>query len=174
MSVLPSQKHLNLRLHFLPAFPNININITWPTLKTATTTSSNSSYVEQDRSRQVCSRESGYGSTIHHRRTTLRTLNKNLTPPLPTLTGFTELFHSRAAPVLIKESRESDSECWKRMLMLQREYRCYKSARLEAAVEAMECGVDFQDIPMPSRLCLDLLNDELRVRVEADCELYAA
>jgi len=35
---------------------------------------------------------------------------------------------------------DSDEECWRRMLELQREYHCYNSARLEAAVEAMERG----------------------------------
>lgn len=62
---------------------------------------------------------------------------------------------------------ESDAECWSRMLMLQREYHCYNSARLEAAVEALERGVRIEEVPIPSRLCLDLLNDELEQRLEA-------
>jgi len=36
--------------------------------------------------------------------------------------------------------QESDKDCWNRMLNLQREYHCYNSARLEAAVEALERG----------------------------------
>jgi hypothetical protein len=35
---------------------------------------------------------------------------------------------------------ESDAQCWQRMLRLQREYHCYNSARLSAAVEAEERG----------------------------------
>jgi hypothetical protein len=34
------------------------------------------------------------------------------------------------------------------MLALQREYHCYKSARLEAAVEALESGYSIEDVPM--------------------------
>ncbi len=43
---------------------------------------------------------------------------------------------------------ESDAECWSRMLMLQREYHCYNSARLEAAVEALERGVRIEEVPI--------------------------
>lgn len=32
--------------------------------------------------------------------------------------------------------------------MLQREYHCYNSARLEAAVEALERGVRIEEVPM--------------------------
>jgi hypothetical protein len=39
-----------------------------------------------------------------------------------------------------KEGYASDVERWQRMLVLQREYHCYNSARLEAAVEALENG----------------------------------
>jgi hypothetical protein len=70
------------------------------------------------------------------------------------------------------------------MLALQREYHCYKSARLEAAVEALESGYSIEDVPMreyffsgvmhaadkfmtASRLCLDLLNEELKAQIEA-------
>jgi hypothetical protein len=35
---------------------------------------------------------------------------------------------------------ETDAQCWQRMLRLQREYHCYNSARLSAAVEAEERG----------------------------------
>jgi len=63
---------------------------------------------------------------------------------------------------------ESDAECWSRMLKLQREYHCYNSARLEAAVEALERGLAIEEVPIPSRLCLDLLNEELEQRLEAN------
>jgi len=66
------------------------------------------------------------------------------------------------------KDEESDAECWSRMLMLQREYHCYNSARLEAAVEALEKGVGIEEVPIPSRLCLDLLNEELEQRLEAN------
>lgn len=86
---------------------------------------------------------------------------------------------------------ESDAECWERMLLLQRAYHCYKSARLEAAVEAMEMGYTIEEIPtreffpfflpspkistmgnlrlmlrdIASRLCLDLLNESLEAQL---------
>jgi hypothetical protein len=71
------------------------------------------------------------------------------------------------------------------MLKLQREYHCYNSARLEAAVEALEKGwgigavqmrefvlsffgrVVDADYSVASRLCLDLLNEQLRERMRA-------
>jgi len=34
------------------------------------------------------------------------------------------------------------------MISLQREYHCYKSARLEAAVEALERGCSIDEVPM--------------------------
>lgn len=72
--------------------------------------------------------------------------------------------------------------------MLQREYHCYNSARLEAAVEALEKGMSIEEVPIreqhlsqfdglgergantlaASRLCLDLLNEELEQRLEAN------
>lgn len=71
--------------------------------------------------------------------------------------------------------------------MLQREYHCYNSARLEAAVEALERGWGIgavqmreseswvlglsvsveADCDLASRLCLDLLNEQLRERMRA-------
>jgi hypothetical protein len=108
--------------------------------------------------RQGYSRESSYDSaisstsgilpqtqgTIHHRRTTSR---KNSSRIPPSLDGFTELFHSRVStpfvtPVPSDASDSSDEERWRRMLRMQRELHCYKSARLEAAVEALERGED--------------------------------
>jgi len=51
------------------------------------------------------------------------------------------------------------------MLALQKEYHCYNSARLEAAVEALENGCPIEEVPIPSRLCLDLLNEELQAQL---------
>jgi len=53
------------------------------------------------------------------------------------------------------------------MLRMQREFHCYKSARLEAAVEALDNGASFEEVPIPSRLCLDLINEELKAQIEA-------
>lgn len=131
--------------------------------------------------------------TIHHRRTMLRAKSDDeRTPPPPALHGFADFFHARTAapfsvPAATATQRESDAECWVRMLALQREYHCYKSARLEAAVEALESGYSIEDVPMrecffpplfrvmhaadkfmtASRLCLDLLNEELKAQIEA-------
>jgi len=168
MLVLPSSKHQHFSLHFLPAFPQFlkfdsrNSHITWPTMP----------------SRSSCySREGSYDSqssspsqTIHSRRTMSRT-NSSRTPPPPALNGFSDFFHSRVnTPVAIPAPKESDAECWERMLALQREYHCYNSARLEAAVEALEQGYAIEEVPMPSRLCLDLLNEELKAQIEAHHE----
>jgi hypothetical protein len=70
------------------------------------------------------------------------------------------------------EEDESDAECWRRMLLLQKEYHCYKSARMEAAVEALENGWRVEEVPVPSRFCLDLLNEELRMQIEAGRDGY--
>lgn len=71
------------------------------------------------------------------------------TPPPPALHGFADFFHTRTAvPFSVPVQQESDAECWERMLALQREYHCYKSARLEAAVEALERGCSIEEVPM--------------------------
>jgi hypothetical protein len=48
---------------------------------------------------------------------------------------------------------------WRCMLELQQRYGCYRSARMQAAVSMYESesGMDL----MPSRACLDLLNDSI-------------
>jgi len=51
------------------------------------------------------------------------------------------------------------------MLMLQREFHCYKSARMEAAVDALERGYGADMVAAPSRFCLDLLNEQLKVQL---------
>jgi len=66
-------------------------------------------------------------------------------PPLP-LDGLADFFHTRAQTIAVPEGMESDAECWERMLMLQKEYHCYKSARLEAAVEALEMGFGIEEV----------------------------
>jgi len=52
------------------------------------------------------------------------------------------------------------------MLILQREYHCYNSARVDAGVDAMLNG-KLTSLPMPSRLCLDLLNEGLNDQIRA-------
>jgi len=111
--------------------------------------------------------------TIHHRRTLSRNNSSARTPPPPSLTGLglPETFFNikrRESTGLELRDGESDAECWSRMLKLQREYHCYNSARLEAAVEALERGLAIEEVPIPSRLCLDLLNEELEQRLEAN------
>lgn len=141
---LPSQKNHRFSLHFLPAFLKSD-KITWPNM---TADSSASSCYSGENRRQEYSRESSYDSTIHHRRTMSSNRSGSSTPPPPALSGFADFFHRRAAPVLVRVDEESDAECWERMLMLQMEYHCYKSARLEAAVDAMERGVGIEDVPI--------------------------
>ncbi|KAK0712396.1 hypothetical protein B0T26DRAFT_714180 [Lasiosphaeria miniovina] len=46
---------------------------------------------------------------------------------------------------------------WRRMLAIQRMFGCYNSARMRAALDA---GVDDERL-IPSRTCLDLLNDSI-------------
>jgi hypothetical protein len=125
-------------------------------------------------SRQGYSRESSYDSTtsqspsptytqgtIHHRRTISRNNSSTPAPLPPSLDGFTELFHSRVStpfvtPVPSDKSDSSDAKRWQRMLRMQREFHCYKSARLEAAVEALENGMSIEEVPIrepPHRPC---------------------
>ncbi|PKS13110.1 hypothetical protein jhhlp_000452 [Lomentospora prolificans] len=51
---------------------------------------------------------------------------------------------------------ESTRDLWLRMVELQQRYGCYRSARMRAAAST-EGAVDF----MPSRICMDLLNEGL-------------
>jgi len=53
------------------------------------------------------------------------------------------------------------------MLALQKVYACYHSARISAAVEELEMGVRIEDIDIPSRSCLNMLNYELRAKIAA-------
>ncbi|EKD14036.1 hypothetical protein MBM_07713 [Drepanopeziza brunnea f. sp. 'multigermtubi' MB_m1] len=79
---------------------------------------------------------------------------------------------SAAAPIFVPQRGESDAECWEKMVALQREYHCYNSARLEAAVEALERGCMIEEVPMPSRFCLDLLNEGLQAQIESESESW--
>ncbi|TGO29328.1 hypothetical protein BPAE_0016g00520 [Botrytis paeoniae] len=76
--------------------------------------------------------------------------------------GLSDILRSR----VLASPKESDAECWERMLALQKEYHCYQSARLEAAVEALENGWLLEEVPRPSRLCIDLINDGLKAQIQ--------
>ncbi|KUJ15271.1 uncharacterized protein LY89DRAFT_670765 [Mollisia scopiformis] len=95
--------------------------------------------------------------TIHSRRTLSYTLRRsgsqsppptlpglgisNIGLPVPTITPRVEAEKIEIETAFeIPEKEKSDAECWSRMLKLQREFHCYNSARLEAAVEALEMG----------------------------------
>jgi len=45
---------------------------------------------------------------------------------------------------------------WRTMLAIQRTFGCYNSARMRAAIEMGE-----EDLPVPPKTCLDLLNDSI-------------
>jgi len=102
----------------------------------------------------------------HERHTTSRTNSVSRSPSPPTLPRSTIV----QSHVTFPSERESDAECWERMLALQREYHCYNSARLEAAVEALENGWPKETIPIPSRLCLNLLNEDLKSQIKTQQE----
>lgn len=53
-----------------------------------------------------------------------------------------------------------DAKLWRRMLDIQREFHCYNSARMAAALLELEMGMDVGPYA-PSRGCLDLLNDSV-------------
>ncbi|RFU34413.1 hypothetical protein B7463_g1901, partial [Scytalidium lignicola] len=63
-------------------------------------------------------------------------------------------------------SSSSDLQLWRYMLSLQKVYDCYHSARMSAAVDELEKGVRIQDMDIPSRTCLNLLNQELRAQMD--------
>ncbi|KAH8819975.1 hypothetical protein F5884DRAFT_744351 [Xylogone sp. PMI_703] len=63
-------------------------------------------------------------------------------------------------------SPASDLELWRYMLALQKVYHCYHSARISAAVDALENGVRIEDMEIPSRSCLNLLNQELKTQID--------
>lgn len=62
-----------------------------------------------------------------------------------------------------------DAGLWRRMLDIQREFHCYNSARMAAALLELEMGVDVGRYA-PSRSCLDLLNDSVSDLPDEDKE----
>ncbi|KAB5527970.1 hypothetical protein GE09DRAFT_409711 [Coniochaeta sp. 2T2.1] len=61
------------------------------------------------------------------------------------------------SPLVPPTDEETDATAlWHTMLAIQRELGCYNSARMRAAVESGGEG------PVPSKTCLDLLNDSIR------------
>ncbi|KAH6673107.1 hypothetical protein B0J14DRAFT_563592 [Halenospora varia] len=103
------------------------------------------------------------------RSSALTTSSCNPHSPTPSPTTSPRLFAVKPATEetlkaedILPQEKETDAQCWERMLSLQQQYHCYNSARLEAAVEALERGVRLEEVPIPSRLCLDLLNESLR------------
>ncbi|APA09994.1 hypothetical protein SS1G_05731 [Sclerotinia sclerotiorum 1980 UF-70] len=98
-------------------------------------------------------------------RSTRSTPGRDTRSPSPLAQNSNELPDIMRSRILASP-KESDAECWERMLALQKEYHCYQSARLEAAVEALENGWLLEDVPRPSRLCLDLINDGLKAQIQ--------
>lgn len=161
MHALASNKNLHFSLHFLPAFLKFENKMSPPT--------SSSRQCGTGAFREPFTRESSYDSTIHHRRTMSRKTSASPPPPpsLP-VNGFADFFRSR--PVIsieIPRIGESDAACWERMLMLQWEYHCYKSARLEAAVEALEMGFAIEEVPIRMLLCLRYLYNDIELTLHS-------
>lgn len=168
--MLVSSSHSSsFSLHFLPIMPSVLRSGMPPPVAWAFPPTSPSSPSSRSSSPAYSRATSCDGSqTIHHRRTVQRakTASDVRTPPPPALHGFSDFFHARTGTaallsVPVQQQHESDAECWERMLALQREYHCYKSARLEAAVEALERGYSIADVPM--RELSRLLSNPLRI-----------
>lgn len=143
--LVPSSRTPSFTLHFLPAMPSL--------LRSHSPVTCTSAASSPPTSRCTSPTYSRAGScdsqTIHHRRTVRRAKSDARTPPPPPLHGFAHFFQERTPmPFSVPMQQESDAECWERMLALQREYHCYKSARLEAAVEALESGYSIEEVPM--------------------------
>ena len=89
------------------------------------------------------------------------------------------LFHHHtsrsASPALqaptrsLEQHKETDAECWERMLTLQMEYHCYNSARLEAAVEALESGCPFEKVPIRKSISFVTSNSYLEYHLLTFC-----
>lgn len=149
-----SSRSPSFSLHFLPAMlPLMARSGSPPVTCSSSTTMEPSPLSTRSSSPAYGQGASCDGQTIHHRRTLMRASSGMRTPPPPALHGFADFFHSRTAvPFSVPVQQESDAECWERMLALQREYHCYKSARLEAAVEALERGFSIEEVPMRKSL----------------------
>ncbi|KAA8575733.1 hypothetical protein MFRU_020g00980 [Monilinia fructicola] len=109
------------------------------------------------------SREGSCDSEVRSTPSTPERDTRSFSPLAQPLNGLPDIMRSR----VLASPKESDAECWERMLALQKEYHCYQSARLEAAVEALENGWLIEEVPRPSRLCLDLINDGLRAQIQS-------
>lgn len=46
------------------------------------------------------------------------------------------------------KQNETDAEFWENMIVLQLEYHCYNSARLEAVIEALDTGSPNESVPI--------------------------
>ncbi|KAF7953751.1 uncharacterized protein EAE97_001150 [Botrytis byssoidea] len=108
------------------------------------------------------SREGSFERELRSTPSTPGTDNQSSSPLAQNSSGLPDILRSR----VLASPKESDAECWERMLALQKEYHCYQSARLEAAVEALENGWLLEEVPRPSRLCLDLINDGLKAQIQ--------
>lgn len=156
MLILSSSKSRDFSLHFLPSFSfsskaNSGHAVTWSTSTNPTMSPSSSRQYSREGSYDFSAPSSQSPTpnlTIHTRRMLSRhnsssistNPSKTTTPaPLPpSLNGFADFFHSRVRngnQISVPEQSESDEETWERMVALQAEYHCYRSARLEAAVE---------------------------------------
>ncbi|CAI4211655.1 unnamed protein product [Parascedosporium putredinis] len=63
---------------------------------------------------------------------------------------------SQASTLQLSGAGIGTEHLWYQMISLHQKYRCYHSARMDAAVEAWNHG---QWTKTPSRSCLDLLNE---------------
>lgn len=165
-----AEKH-QFSLHFLPAIPHFrraSNRITWSIGSSIPTPPVPTSHVhttpmyesqEATRDREICEahrRQGSYASTTSsssahstiYQRRRMSHQNTARSPPTLPMEGLSDFFHARPAAIAVPHGLESDAECWERMLMLQREYHCYKSARLEAAVEALEAGTPVEMMPI--------------------------
>ncbi|KAI1324401.1 hypothetical protein F5Y16DRAFT_306952 [Xylariaceae sp. FL0255] len=65
--------------------------------------------------------------------------------------------------VLEEETGGDPERLWRRMLALQRQYGCYNSARMSAALSSGDVS-----LLRPSKACLDLLNEHMAAIADAD------
>lgn len=74
-----------------------------------------------------------------------------------TVTPVSGLESRRNSIKTLEEGTDGNPEqLWKRMLALQQQFGCYKSARMSAALELGDSG-----FLLPSKACLDLMNDDM-------------
>jgi hypothetical protein len=129
--VLPNNRHISRNI--IPAFTKLSSStttkITWSRSAMSSTQSS---------------REGSYETYSRGPSSPLSGNSRSASPSQSGMDSITEALKSR----VLASPKESDSECWERMLALQKEYHCYHSARLEAAVDALESGWLIEDVPM--------------------------